>query len=94
MIDFKHTSTGDIDLIGDDISYTISDGRHKRDILLSKPGDIIEAPLLGVGIFDYLNNENPETMLRSIRQNFVRDGMRVSSLSYVNGAIKEDASYD
>lgn len=94
MIDFKHTNDGDIDLSTDDIQTDISDGWHKRDIIISKPGEIIEAPTLGVGVFNFLNDENPENLLRSVRQNFTKDGLKVVKLSYINGVLTEESYYE
>jgi len=94
MDDFKHTTDGDIDLNGNDIAYDTGDAWHKRDIIIQKQGDIKATPLLGVGVRKFFNDENTEPLLRSIRKNFTRDGMKVRSVGIDNNVITEDSYYE
>lgn len=81
MIDIAHTSDGDIDLLAGDILYTESTGQHQRDILLSGKGHYKENPELGVDAMEYVNDNEPENLLRAIRKEFTRDGMKVTKVS-------------
>lgn len=81
MIDIAHTSDGDIDLLAGDILYTESTGQHQRDILLSGKGHYKETPELGVDAMEYVNDNEPENLLRAIRKEFTRDGMKVTKVS-------------
>lgn len=95
MIDIKHTDTGDIDLSNRDLQYANSDEQHQKDILLARKGYYKEHPEMGVGIEDYRNKTDPEELLRSIRQEFAADGMKVSKVAITaTGNIETDASYE
>lgn len=95
MIDIKHTEEGDLDLGTDDLRYVASDYQHQKDILLAHKGDYKEHPALGVGIEDYRNETDPEELLRSIRQEFAADGMKVSKVTIsTTGNIETDAYYE
>ncbi len=95
MTDIKHTEDGDLDLTTGDLCYTTSDYQHQKDILLARKGYYKEHPETGVGIEDYRNETEPEELLRSIRQEFAADGMKVSKVAIAdNGNIETDASYE
>lgn len=95
MIDIKHTDTGDIDLSNRDLQYANSDEQHQKDILLARKGYYKEHPEMGVGIEDYRNETDPEELLRSIRQEFAADGMKVSKVAITaTGNIETDANYE
>lgn len=84
MIDIQHTSSGDIDLSSGDLLYTESTGQHQKDILLSGKGHYKESPETGVGAMEYINDNEPDNLLRSIRNEFTRDGMKVTRVSIDN----------
>lgn len=84
MIDIQHTSNGDIDLMAGDLLYTESTAQHQRDILLSGKGHYKESPETGVDAMEYVNDNEPENLLRSIRKEFTRDGMKVTKVSMDN----------
>lgn len=78
---------GDInDLIiasGDFVAHN-SVNQHQRLLLITHPGDWGERPTVGVGISAFINEESPEAMLREVRLQFTRDGMRIRSLRIDN----------
>lgn len=84
MIDIQHTVGGDIDLTPGDLLYTESTGQHQKDILLSGKGHYKECPELGVDATEYVNDNGPENLLRSIRNEFIRDSMKVTQVSMDN----------
>lgn len=84
MIDIQHTSNGDIDLTSGDLLYTESTAQHQRDILISGKGHYKESPETGVDVMEYVNDNEPEKLLRSIRKEFTRDGMKVKKVSMDN----------
>ena len=68
--------------------------QHQKHLLMAMPGDYKQSPLVGVGVADQLDDENPDDLLRAIRTTFVQDGMTVTGLSIAsNGNIKVDANY-
>ena len=94
MIDIRHTANGDIDLQAGDILYTESTGQHQRDILLADKGHYKESPETGVGALEYMNDNEPDRLLRSIRKEFTRDGMKVSKVSLDNVVAEDEESND
>lgn len=84
MIDIGHTADGDVDLQAGDILYTESTGQHQRDILLAGKGHYKETPETGVGVMEYINDSGTGNLLRSIRKEFTRDGMKVTKVSMDN----------
>ena len=88
MIDIQHTSDGDLDLSTGDVLYGESTAQHQRDILLAGKGHYKEAPETGVGVMEYINDSDAGNLLRSIRKEFTRDGMKVTRLSMDNIAAE------
>ncbi|MCD8081481.1 MAG: hypothetical protein LUF04_14110 [Bacteroides sp.] len=79
--DIKHTEEGDIDLSTGDIESVESTRQHQKDILLADKGYYKEWPGMGVGAHNFLNDTGPANLLRSIRQEFIKDGMKVKKVS-------------
>ena len=94
MKDFKHTLDGDIDLSGNDFLKTEPTKQHQRDIILTRAGALKYAPLKGVGIEDFFNDDNPEEMMRKVRQEFIKDGQKVRKISFENGNLEILANYE
>lgn len=100
MIDIKYTEDGDIDLSTGDIQWcdtSEATAQHKRDILLSSQGDNKESPLSGVGVVDYLNDDDEgETLfLRNIAKQMQFDGINVEQVAVSDaGEIVIDGGYE
>jgi hypothetical protein len=95
MIDFRQDTNGDIDLTGGDIHYVESTVAHQRDLLLTGIGELKHSPLSGAGVHDFINDEDPAEMLRTVRRKFIADGMTVNSVKIdLNGQLVVDAYYD
>lgn len=92
MIDIKHTTDGDIDLAGGDLTYAESTGQHQRDILLSAKGHHKETPEMGVNVLEYIGDNEPENLFRAIRKEFTRDGMKVRKVSMDNTIAQYEES--
>ena len=90
MIDIGHTANGDMQ--AGDILYAESTGQHQRDILLADKGHYKESPETGVGALEYMNDNEPDRLLRSIRKEFTRDGMKVSKVSLDNVVAEYEES--
>ena len=94
MIDIKQTN-GDLDISTGDIVTATSDYQHQADILLARKGYYKERPAVGVGVEDYINETDPEVLLRSIRKEFAGDGMKVTKVTITTaGEIETDAHYE
>lgn len=93
MIDIKHTPDGDIDFSTGDIQCHESTAQHQTDILMVFKGSFKEFPAVGVGMFDHLANNDVNGFLRTVRKQFVADGMSVKSIAMTD-TINIDATYD
>lgn len=95
MTDIKHTDDGDIDVVAGDIIAATSDYQHQADLLVARKGYYKERPAVGVGIEDYINETDPEELLRTIRKEFSADGMKVTKVIITTaGEIETDAHYE
>lgn len=95
MRDFLHKTDGDIDLSGGDIVMTDATLQHQRDIIMTVPGELKHEPLRGVGAVNYLNDDSSEDFMRKTRQEFVKDGMKIKSISQnIDGSINTEAYYE
>jgi len=95
MKDIKHTTDGDIDLSTGDLQWVEPTDQHQRDLLIMGPGESKEYPLDGVDSIKYLNDTDATLYLRTVKQQFTRDGMNVRSISMdVNGKMITDAEYE
>ncbi|MEI6898253.1 MAG: hypothetical protein WCL00_00115 [Bacteroidota bacterium] len=85
-------TTGDLlckdgDFICDDATYM-----HQNSLLKSNEGEYKKSETVGVGLENYLLDEDPTEMLRKIRIQFANDGMNINELSF-NTQLKIRALY-
>lgn len=93
-IDLQHTPEGDIDLATGDLIYSDSKEQHQKDILLADKGHYKERPEIGVGTINFINDNNPENFLRSVRKELSKDGMKVRQVRIKQGKLTIDADYE
>lgn len=62
-------------------------------ILATHPGEWKENPLLGVGIGDYVNDNETDDIKHTIIEQFWMDGIAVNSMTVKQGEIRIDAEY-
>lgn len=95
MRDYKQTEMGDLDLASGDLRITESTYQHQRDLLLSDKGHIRDKAEAGVGMVNYLLDKDPAALLRSVRKEFVSDGMRVRKVAFDNSnELDVEARYE
>lgn len=63
--------------------------QHQRLLMITHKGDWLEDTKVGVGLTEFLNGEDPTDMLREIRMQFTRDGMKISRLAATSENIIE-----
>lgn len=85
---------GDLLLARCDLVVGESTLQHQQLLLITQPGEWKEAPLAGVGLTDWLNDERNGDLVTEVRRQFKSDGMTVSEISYANGKLKIDADYE
>ena len=93
MKDILFNTNGDLDLSSGDLRYGEATQQHMRDILLARKGDYRLAPSATVGLFDYLDGEEPDLMYSEIRKRFAQDGLVVVKIS-ANDKLNIDAHYN
>ena len=68
--------------------------QHQKHLLLAEKGDYKQFPTAGVASKKYLERESPDEYARAIRQEFVADGMNVTTLTILeNLELSIDAEY-
>ncbi len=94
MLDIKQTADGDVHLETGDLVYSENTERHQQDILIANKGHYKESPDIGVGIVNFLQDNDPENLLRTTRKQFVKDGMKVERISIKQGSVNTTARYE
>lgn len=96
MRDYKQTTSGDLALDGGDLEVVESTYQHQRDLLLSSKGHIRDKAESGVGIVNFLHDNDPEGLLRSARKEFAADGMKVKKVGFnpVTNELETEATYE
>lgn len=62
-------------------------------LVLSEKGEIREAPLRGVGIRRYVEDEDVATLLQAIRNEVAEEGMTLDKLGVEDGKLEIIAHY-
>ena len=86
----------DFDLKIEDGDLVFGDGtdQHQHCLLLAAKGDYKQFPSVGVDIFNWLNDDRSEDMMREVRLQLTQDGMKINKMEVVYPSnIKIDASY-
>jgi len=63
-------------------------------ILVSQKGEWKERPMVGCGIEDITNDEDADSWKREIREQLIREGMKVSGIKINEENIEIDADYE
>lgn len=91
--DYILTPEGDLKIQNGDFVIGDATTDNQRLLLMAEKGEWKHAPLAGVGLRSYIDDEKPEEMLREVRRQFTRDGMKVKQLEYVGGKLKFESPY-
>lgn len=85
----------DFDLLiqNGDLVIGPSSEQHQQLLLLSNKGDWRQFPMVGVGVREYLKDEDENSMVGEIKEQFEMDGMEVKDIRIANGQIGIDAYY-
>jgi hypothetical protein len=68
--------------------------QNQEVIIVSEKGELKHAPLTGVGVRGYLDDEMPDSLLRAIRTELSSEGMEVKKVSLnERGVLELDAKY-
>ena len=92
--DYRNTEDGDLLIEHGDFVVGESTHQHQKDLLIAYPGDYRFAPLDGLGIFDYINDDDLTDLGREIQRVLRSDSMTISRLEiFENGKIDLIAEY-
>jgi|SRR5690606_26502830 len=77
--------------------FVVGDATEQNQgiLLVCNKNDVKAHPTICVGARSYMDDEGPENLIRSIRKEYVKDGMTVNRLSMntATGRIEIDAPY-
>lgn len=76
-----------------DLVEGVSDLQHMQLLLLCVKGSWKENPGTGVGLVNYLEEEDPAEMYAEINRQLRADGMAVNSVAMQEGKLLIDATY-
>jgi hypothetical protein len=94
MIDIGLEDSEDLNVASGDFTLIESTAQHQQQLILNNKGDFKQNPVICVGAFDYLDDENFQGLIRGISVEFNRDGMDVKSIQISSdGVIVSDAFY-
>jgi hypothetical protein len=95
MIDLQLTESGDLHISGSDLLIGDSDAQQQRILLVAQKGSIKQFPDTGVGLLNYLNSSDINSMIREVRHQFEKDGIQVSAITYdeSTNVLTYDAQY-
>lgn len=87
------SETGDLLVGKGGISVGDTSQQNQYLILATHPGEWKENPLMGVGIGDYVNDNETDFIRHSIYEQFRMDGITIDSMTVKPGDIHIAASY-
>jgi hypothetical protein len=94
MTDFILDDDMDILIVDGDFVVNESTHQHQKLLIICEKSEFKESPMRGIGASRYLEDKNPDNFLREVRQEFVKDGMEVSTLKIdSSGSLEIDAVY-
>jgi hypothetical protein len=84
----------DLGVDNGDFTAAESTAQHQRQLIMNNNGDFKQNPIICTGVYNFLNDENFQDLMRKIGLEFIRDGMEVKNVALTqNGIITSDAYY-
>ncbi|OWK99256.1 hypothetical protein AP75_01860 [Kaistella haifensis DSM 19056] len=80
MNDFLLDKNNDLQISDGDFVVGESTYQHQKHLLMAEKGQYKQNPTIGVASKNYVERESPDEYARAIRQEFIRDGMKVHTL--------------
>lgn len=86
--------TNDLVIKNGDFAQGDATQQNQKNLLNINKGELREFPIDGVGLINFLDDENFNDLIREVRREMVKDGMTVDDLKITaDGAIGLNASY-
>jgi glutathione synthase/RimK-type ligase-like ATP-grasp enzyme len=92
--DILTTDTGELLIADGDVVVGDAVVLHQLDIIVAHKGEWKQNPLTGAGIAQFLDDDETEELLRTVRKELTLDGMTVSKVSIVNEELQVSAAYE
>lgn len=83
----------ELKLSGGDLVIGNSDVQHKELLLVCTKGSFKENPAACVGLWGYLEAEDPAEMIAEVKTQFKGDGMEVKRVDIIDGKLLLEAEY-
>ena len=94
MMDIALQEHNELDVVLGDFAIRDSALEHPLQLLWAQKGDFKEQPQIGVGIVQYIDDEDFSPLLRAIGIALVQDGMQVQSIQVTeNGQLNINEHY-
>jgi hypothetical protein len=94
MMDICLDDSEDVTIQHGDFVVDESTAQHQRQLILNNKGDFKQNPTIGVGVFEYYDDEHMRDLIRAVSIEFSRDGMDVQSIRLdADGVLKSNAFY-
>lgn len=93
MQDALLNKDNDLSFKNGDIEVGISVQQHQRMLLICPKGSFKKNPEVGVGVLNYLEDENAADLFSEIKTQLSGDGMEIESIDISGGNLKIDAHY-
>lgn len=65
--------------------------QQQRLLLATCQGEWKESPLVGCGVINSINDENPQNIIAEIKRQFKADGLHINSIAFNNGELNINA---
>lgn len=94
MMDIGLDDNEDTDIQYGDFVAAESTATHQRQLILNNKGDFKQNPTIGVGAFEYFDDEHMQDLIRAVSIEFSKDGMDVQSIKLnPEGILDSEAFY-
>lgn len=90
MKDILISETG-LEIVDGDFAIGEAKAQNQYLLLATSKGEWKQHPRVGVGLEEFLEDENPTAMFREVREQMMMDGMRVKHIDYKDGQLIIDA---
>lgn len=86
--------TGELLQKAGDFSVGDATIQNQKLLLILNKNEIKQYPTACVGATEFIDDEDPNELIREIRKEYTKDGMRIKDLTNNNGKIGVDANYE
>lgn len=94
MNDFLLDNDFDLKFINGDLVLGDAEKQHQQLLLLTTKGEIREFPVRGVGLRNWLLEDNAGSINGAIKREFEADGMTVESIRTIGDKLETKAYYE